>query len=101
MVVAGVVFIAPLPSTKAEAVTINQVSPAELTSTGLVTFEDVAGGPLPGTNYNAILEYDGVNFAERFLGQILSSSGNLDVLSGTPTGPLTLQAGNPGQTLLS
>lgn len=58
-VVAGVVFIAPLLSTKAEAVTITQVNPAELTGTALITFDDVAGGPQPGTNYDAIFDSNG------------------------------------------
>lgn len=41
----------------------------------------------------------GQNFAERFVGQTLSPSGNFDVLSGTPTVPLALQVGSPGQNL--
>ena len=95
----GVVFIASLSSTKAEAATINQVNPTTLTGTALITFNDVKGGSAPGTNYDAIFESNGANFAERFVGQTQSSNGGFDVLSGTPTGPLALQVGNPGQNL--
>src|SRR5262245_12598875 len=79
---------------------INIVPPGTLTGTGLVTFDDVAGGLPPGTNYNGILESGGAHFAERFFGQTLSFNGNFDVLSGSPTGPLTLQTGSPGQNVV-
>ncbi len=99
MVAAGAAFIAQLHSFKAEAATINQVNPRELTVTDLLTFDDVAGGEPPGTNYDAIFESDGANFAERFVGQTLSGDEDFDILSGTPTGLLALQAGNLGQNL--
>ena len=78
---------------------VEQVDPATLTCDGVITFEDVAGGPEPGTNYDAIFESDGADFAERFVGQSLSYSGDFDVLSGFPTDPLALQVGAPGQNL--
>jgi hypothetical protein len=78
---------------------INAVPYASLTGTGLITFDDIAGGPAPGVNYNGILSSGGASFAERFLGQTLSFNGNFDVLSGTPVGPLSLQAGAAGQNL--
>ena len=100
MVAAGAAFVAQLHSFKAEAATINQVNPGELTVTGLLTFDDdVAGGEPPGTNYDAIFESNGANFAERFVGQTLSVDEDFDILSGTPTGLLALQAGSLGQNL--
>jgi hypothetical protein len=38
-------------------------------------------------------------FAERFVGQTLGFSGNFDVLSGSPSDPLTLQVGDPNQNI--
>ncbi len=99
LMVVGATLIAPLPSTKAEAATINQVNPTELTSTASITFDDIVGGTQPGTNYDGILNSNAASFAERFVGQTLSTDGALDVLSDTATGPLALQAGNPGQNL--
>jgi hypothetical protein len=64
-----------------------------------VTFSDVPGGPTPGTNYDDVLMAEGLYFAERFAGQSVSSSGDFDDISGTPSGPLTLQAGDPGANL--
>lgn len=78
---------------------VEQVDPSTLTCDGIITFEDVAGGPAPGTNHDAIFESDGADFAERFVGQSLSYSGDLDVLSGLPTDPLALQVGAPNENL--
>lgn len=78
---------------------VEQVDPAILTCDGVITFDDVPGGPAPGTNYDAIFESDGADFAERFVGQILSYNGDFDVLSGAPTGPLAPYAGNPTENL--
>ena len=99
IVVAGAAFITPLFSIKVEAATINQINPADLTGTTLTTFEDVTGGTQPGTNYDEILKSNAASFAERFVGQTLSSNGVVDVLSDTAIGPLTLQVGKPGQNL--
>jgi hypothetical protein len=81
------------------AAPINQVTYASLTGTELITFDDVVGGTAPGTNYDAIFESGNTAFAERFVGQTRSTSGDFDVLSGTPTGPLALQVGAPSQNL--
>ena len=78
---------------------INVVPYASLTGTALITFEDIAGGPGSRTNYDGILTFGGASFAERFLGQTLSFSGDFDVLSGAPVGPLALQVGAAGQNL--
>lgn len=62
----------------------------------VVDFEDVAGAAFPGVNVDGILATGGVTIAERFVGQTLGVNGDLDVLSGLPSGPLTLQVGAPG-----
>ena len=82
----------------AQAVPINQVAPATLTLTEVITFDDVPGGPSPGTNYDSILALNGASFAEHFAGQVVTHNSG-DVLSGLPEGPLTLQAGDPSQNL--
>src|SRR5262249_42147395 len=82
----------------AEAASIDLISYASSGNT-IVNFDDVAGSPFPGTLYNGILVSDGASFAERFTGQTLSHDGDLDALSGTPSGPLTLQAGRRGRNL--
>jgi hypothetical protein len=69
--------------------------PESLTCDGVITFEDVTA-----MNYDAIFESDGADFAERFVGQTLSFSGDSDILSGTPTNPLALQAGDPNDNVL-
>lgn len=83
-----------------QAAPINQVPYASLTGTQLITFDDIAGGAAPGTNYNGIVVSGGASFAERFAGQTNSPSGDFDVLSGAPTGPLTLVTGTSGQNLV-
>ncbi len=86
----------PSGVTSAASLTGNVVAvdPATLECAGVIDFNDVGVG-----NYDAIFESGGADFAERFVGQSLSFSGNFDVLSGTPTSPLTLQAGTAGQNL--
>ena len=86
-------------SVTANAFPIVQVDYFTLTGTGLVDFEDITAGAPPGTNYDGILESGGAAFAERFAGQTLSYSGDFDVLSGTPSGPLALAAGAANQNL--
>lgn len=83
----------------AMAAPINVVSPGTLTGTGLVTFDDIAGGGAPGTNYDTIFTSGGASFGEHFLGQTLSFNGNFDVLTGNPSGALTLVAGAANQNL--
>ena len=83
----------------AHAAPINEVDYFSLTVGQTIDFEEIAGGPPPGTNYDDLLNFGGVLIGERFAGQTLSFSGNSDVLSGTPTGPLTAIAGAPNQNL--
>ena len=82
----------------AQAVPINQVTPTTLTLAEVITFDDVPGGPSPGTNYDGILALNGASFAEHFAGQLVTHNSG-DVLSGLPDGPLTLQAGDPSENL--
>ena len=79
---------------------VTQVAYGSLTGTQLVTFDDVAGGSSPGTNYDSIFFSNGVGFAERFTGQTLTDAGGFDQLGGSPSGPsLTLLTGAAGQNL--
>jgi hypothetical protein len=75
------------------------VDPSTLDCSGMITFEDVAGGDPPGTNYDDVFESDGAYFAERFVGQVLDFAGDSDVLSGEPTDPLSPQVGDPNDNL--
>ena len=86
-------------STNANAGLMNQVSYASLTGTQIVTFDDIAGGADPGTNYDSVVVSHGVGLGERFVGQTLSYLGDSDKLGGAPSGALTLMAGAPGQNL--
>jgi hypothetical protein len=94
-----VFFICVALVTNATAAPVNQVDYSTLTGTQIITFDDVAGGAAPGTNYDAIFRSGNTSFAERFLGQTLSYSGNFDILSGVPSASLSLAVGAPGQNL--
>lgn len=73
---------------------ITQVTPASLTGTGLITFDDVSAA-----NYDAIFESNGADFGERFAGQTLTLSGDFDTLTTLPSGPLALATGVANQNL--
>ena len=77
----------------AQAAPVNVFVGTVATGNQVTTFETVAGGAAPGTNYNSVLTIGTASFAERFVGQSLSASGAFDVLSAAPSGPLTLVAG--------
>lgn len=81
------------------AAPINTIAPGSLTGSQVTTFDDVAGGSAPGTNYNGVFVSGGVSFAERFVGQSLSTAGGFDVLSGAPGAALALQLGASDQNL--
>lgn len=83
----------------AAAAPINAIDPSLLTGNEVATFDDVAGGPAPGTNYDGVFVSGGAGFAERFAGQTRTTSGVFDVLSGAPSSGLALQVGAPGQNL--
>jgi hypothetical protein len=84
----------------AQAAPINLVTYESLAGTQVITFDDVAGGAAPGTNYNDIFESGNTAFAERFAGQTNTPSGGFDVLSGTPGGSLSLVVGATNQNLV-
>ncbi len=83
----------------AAAAPINRIDPGLLTGTEVTTFDDVAGGASPGTNYNGLFVSGGVTYGERFVGQVRSTVGNADVLSGSPTANLKVQVGDANQNL--
>jgi hypothetical protein len=78
---------------------INQMDYFSLTGTALIDFEGTSGGTDPGTNYDGVIDLNVVKFAERFVGQVLSTSGSSDVLSDSPVGGLSLQVGLPDHNL--
>jgi len=88
-----------LQSAGVEAAPINEVDYFSLTVGQTIDFESITGGAAPGTNYDELLNFGGVQIGERFAGQTLSFSGNSDVLSGNPTGPLSVVAGEPNQNV--
>jgi hypothetical protein len=75
------------------------IDPTLVPCTQTVTFQDVLGGPTPGTNYDGVLPSGGLLFSERFVGQTQGLSGDFDVITGTPSNPLLPQAGDPGENL--
>jgi hypothetical protein len=75
------------------------VDPGTVPCIQIATFGNVVGGDNPGTNYDGLVWSGGLQFAERFMGQTVSYSGDFDVVSGTPISPLILQVGAPGQNL--
>jgi hypothetical protein len=83
----------------AMAGSVNEVPYASLTGTEVVSFEDLPQIDAPGSNYDSIFASGGAGFAERFVGQTLTASGNFDVLSGSPSGSLALQVGAPGRNI--
>jgi len=80
---------------QATADEIEVFRPASLLCENRITFDE----PPPDV-YDDILRFDGISFGERFVGQTLSYALNFDVLSGSPTNPLTLVAGAPSENLL-
>ena len=78
---------------------IEEVDPATIPCDSVADLEDVLGGGDAGINYDGILVSGGLQFAERFTGQTLSFSGNFDVLTGSPSGPLALQTGDPNENV--
>lgn len=78
---------------------IQQVTPFTLTATEIITFDELLGGPSPGTNYDGILALNGASFAEHFAGQVVTHTSGSDILSSLPYGPLTLEAGAPSRNL--
>jgi hypothetical protein len=95
----AVLALLAMQAAPAVALPVNQIDYNTIGGTGLITFDDVAGGGAPGTNDDAIFESNGADFGERFVGQVNTPSGNFDVLSGAPSGSLALAVGAAGQNL--
>ncbi len=76
-----------------------QVSPDALALTQVITFDDQPAGWGPGILVDGVLELPGAVFGERFAGQNLSFDQGYDTISGPALPPLTLMAGEPGQTM--
>ena len=84
----------------ASALPINMVAYSSLTGTGLITFDDLPGGPAPDTNYDNIFESGGADFGEHFVGQTVTYNGDFDVINGLPSGgSLSLAAGAENENL--
>jgi hypothetical protein len=81
------------------AAQVTQVDYASLTGAESVGFDDIAGGPAPGTRYDGLFVSNGVAFGERFSGQTMADAGGFDRLEGTPVGGLSLLAGAAGRNL--
>ena len=75
------------------------IDPLQVPCQEIANFDDLDGGPTPGVNYDDVVASGGLQFAERFLGQTLGSTGDFDAVSGIPSDPLTLQVGGAGQNL--
>jgi hypothetical protein len=83
----------------AQSGAVQSVAPSSLSTSSTVTFDTVAGGSAPGTNYNGVLALDGVSAAERFVGQPIAVGSGFDTLSASASGPLRLQAGAANKNL--
>lgn len=92
-VAAGLFWASALPAQ------VTQTDYNSLTGTQFISFAGVTGGAPPGTNYDGLLFVNGVGFGERFDGQSVPSSGDFDLVSGTPLPGLTLLPGSAGQNL--
>lgn len=75
---------------------IQAVDPSTLTVTGSISFNDFGNASI---NHDGVVARSGASFAERYAGQIRSTSGDFDVLAGSPSRPLMLQVGAPNQNL--
>lgn len=90
----AVASLAALPATLIADVSL--VDPATLATTHVDDFNDLGLGQ---TNYDNALVRDGLSLAERFVGQSQEANYVWDEITGIPTAPLTLQAGDPGENL--
>jgi hypothetical protein len=93
-VVAGIAWIGL--ATSAQALPVNQIPPAGLTGTTVIDFETLPGGFV---NRDSVLSFPDASFGERFDGQTVVMVLNFDGLSGSPTSPLALLAGDPNDNL--
>jgi len=71
-----------------------QVNYSDLSGVAGANFEDLGLGNNEQVTFNDVFESGNTSFGESFAGQTVTQSGDFDVLSGTPVGPLNLLAGN-------
>lgn len=72
---------------------IIEVDYSSLSGIAGADFEDLGLGPNEQVTYDTIFESGNTSFGESFAGQTVTTSGDFDVLTGSPTGPLTLVPG--------
>ncbi len=98
---ASAVLLAAALTTQAQAQNVLLVPYAELERelTAKIDFESYPKFPDPGQPLDGIEVLDGARFGERFAGQVIAQDGPFDALYLAPRGPLTLEAGVPGQNL--
>lgn len=65
----------------------------------VITFETVPSSPGPGRSYDEIIDGDGVQFGERFVGQSRDVAGDYDRITGAAIAPLTPLAGAQHESL--
>jgi len=75
------------------------VDPETLALTQIVTFDDMPSSFGPGRLVDDVLVTKGVQFGERFAGQLRGSLGFYDQITGAPFAPLVAIGGGPGETL--
>lgn len=75
------------------------VDPETLALTRIVTFDDMPSSFGPGRLVDDVLVTNGVQFGERFAGQLRGALGFYDQITGTPLAPLVAIGGGPGETL--
>jgi hypothetical protein len=100
-------FLAGALAAPAAADQVHVVDPASLTTVKRLVFDegdffDEDGNPR-AINIDSVYTAAGAHFGERFLGQQVGTAtfhdGQFDVVSGLPTGPLTVTAGPPGKNI--
>lgn len=64
-----------------------------------ITFDSLPKRAEPGLNFNAPMRMGRAQLGQHFAGQSRQFADDFDRISGTPTGPLTLRPGQPGQNL--
>lgn len=72
---------------------ILQVDYSSLSGIAGADFEDLGLGDYEQVTFDDIFESNNTSFGESFVGQTVTTVGDFDVLTGSPTGPLSLVAG--------
>ncbi len=101
MLLRSLTLCAALAATPAQPQAIQLVPYATLEPrlSARIDFESLPRLPSPGRNIDGIARFTGARIAERFAGQVTLSPAGFDELHATPTPPLRLEPGLPGQNL--